>query len=583
MNSAPIEPVANTRGRSSSLAARLLTAALLAGVPSLALAEGWSGTWRSSYGELRLKQVGERVYGDYADEGTIEGVANGDRLRGSFQRKDGNGGYIEFQMSPKNDKFIGKWSWIGQPLPVLPQSGNDWSGWRSAATAALRQTAAGSASYSATRAAENPLFYKWAMFQGPAAHARASAPDNREVSSSFAAASAAPAAKDAFVDNEYLAGVWQVDSKGTDYGPWQPLGTNKLALQFDPADASGVMHGFVLGKPVVLLGRKVGNAGFRGIWMETVQAGVVNPTGRWGLASAQVGIAAKSIQVALSMGYRKPVPNSAGPGFPGRTLSGTYYMNANPATGLPSRGGVLKAWQKLVADAGPYPNMHGVYPDAKIDAAIQAWTRDQKLAESWGRSATVDPCAAECMGREPARIGFRITGLQPDGAGWSELFGRVAIAPTILERGKRTVKLLDKQGRWQVDILSIRREEAKKIHGRARFMMVTPPPELTPCPQQGFAAMFVLPGGLWTDPLRDIASNTSGTIVERDLTPATDDVFKPRGKLRNLKETIELWADSYIHESVDPNVDMCVKDLVNFGEGGRESRGASFRLNSHVF
>lgn len=406
------------------------------------------------------------------------------------------------------------------------------------------------------------------------------------------AAIQAPPAKDDFVANEYLAGVWEVDSKGTNYGPWQPLGSSKLALQFDRPDVSGVIHGFVLGKPIVLLGRKVGPTGFRGIWMETAQPGVVNPTGRWGLASAQVGIAGKSIQVALSMGYRKPVPNSAGPGFPGRTLSGTYYMNANPATGLPSRGGVLKAWQKLVADAGPYPNMHGVYPDAKIDAAIQAWTRVEKLAENWGRSATVDPCAAECMGREPARIGFRIAELNHSEVRWSDIYGRIVVAPTVIEKGKPVERLADGQGKYQTDILSLRRSEAKRVFGKRIGHFVTPPINwFKECSDAALVSRYVLPTGLWTDPLREVAINPNGELIERDTVESTDDHWKLRPGVQPVKKQIGEFVTRYresgsrddLVESQSANNDFCYLEAMPAGADRDGYSIGSAYLTIHVF
>ncbi|MFL9841834.1 hypothetical protein ABS767_12740 [Sphingomonas sp. ST-64] len=397
-------------------------------------------------------------------------------------------------------------------------------------------------------------------------------------------ATRAPPARDEFVGKEYVAGVWSVDSKGTDYGPWQPVGSTKLAVQFAPADASGVMHGFVVGKPILFLGRKVGATEFRGIWMETAGPANANPTGRWGLARAAVGIAGKSIQIALSMGYRKPVPNSAGPGFPGRTLSGRYYLNEGPSTSMPSRSRVQMAWDKLVAAPGPFPTMHGVYPDAKIDAAIEAWTRDDKLSASWGRTTTVDPCAAKCMGREPVRIGFDVAQLIASGTGTSEIYGRVVVAPKVVEAGKPAQAIRDAQNRAQIDLISIRREDARSIRGDDRFMMVSaPPPSTLKCRNTRFTARYILPPGVWTDPLRDIDTGLAGTLSDRDLTRKGDDRFKLNRILPVKKSIVAIDKAKKDILAQDASVDFCFEESVVAMDTAKGEWGGYIFFKIHAF
>ena len=78
-------------------------------ITSTALAGQWDGNWDSSYGQLRLVQSGDRVFGDYAEQGTIEGKlsADGRNLRGVFIFTDGRWGTFDWLMSGK--KFAGTW------------------------------------------------------------------------------------------------------------------------------------------------------------------------------------------------------------------------------------------------------------------------------------------------------------------------------------------------------------------------------------------------------------------------------------------------------------------------------------------
>ncbi|MEO0899462.1 MAG: M12 family metallopeptidase [Bacteroidota bacterium] len=82
--------------------------------PSLKSSEfrACQGRWDSSFGELRFKQDGGKVYGDYARIGTIEGTFNPVTkvLKGYFTNKGLNrSGQFEFTMS--NNSFSGKWGW----------------------------------------------------------------------------------------------------------------------------------------------------------------------------------------------------------------------------------------------------------------------------------------------------------------------------------------------------------------------------------------------------------------------------------------------------------------------------------------
>ena len=51
----------------------------------LSFSQNLTGTWSSSYGELRLIQEGNRIYGDYADKGVIDAtIEKGGKITGRF-------------------------------------------------------------------------------------------------------------------------------------------------------------------------------------------------------------------------------------------------------------------------------------------------------------------------------------------------------------------------------------------------------------------------------------------------------------------------------------------------------------------
>lgn len=115
----------------------ILSAIVMAALACLALVTAghaqaqdasWTGTWSSQHGDLRLIQIGNRVYGDYAARGYFEGRVseNGTRLRGTFQYNSPrtSNGYIEFRR--RGNSFTGGWSWA-RSGPVSATRSN-WSG-----------------------------------------------------------------------------------------------------------------------------------------------------------------------------------------------------------------------------------------------------------------------------------------------------------------------------------------------------------------------------------------------------------------------------------------------------------------------
>lgn len=79
-----------------------------------------TGTWNSSFGELRLLQVGNTVVGDYANLGVIEGTIENNTLKGRFTNKKNEG---EFEWKVNGNAFTGKWWWM-----ATPNDKGDWNG-----------------------------------------------------------------------------------------------------------------------------------------------------------------------------------------------------------------------------------------------------------------------------------------------------------------------------------------------------------------------------------------------------------------------------------------------------------------------
>ncbi|WJS05866.1 hypothetical protein [Roseibium aggregatum] len=106
--------------------------------PTVAANAGWSGNWDTTYGQLRLKQDGNRVYGDYAERGTIEGWASGsgNELRAVYMYSDGRWGLVRWTKS--GDRISGFWNWSADGIPPAG-AGKSWTGKRtSLETSGLR-------------------------------------------------------------------------------------------------------------------------------------------------------------------------------------------------------------------------------------------------------------------------------------------------------------------------------------------------------------------------------------------------------------------------------------------------------------
>ncbi|AUX69703.1 hypothetical protein CHX26_09510 [Porphyrobacter sp. HT-58-2] len=100
-------------------------------------AQQWQGAWSTTFGQVRLIEDDDHVYGDYGD-GTIEGIIDRStgRLRAVFRNADGRSGYAELKLSA-NGTFAGAYSWENEALPRFDAgvAARKWTGNRTAAAA----------------------------------------------------------------------------------------------------------------------------------------------------------------------------------------------------------------------------------------------------------------------------------------------------------------------------------------------------------------------------------------------------------------------------------------------------------------
>lgn len=96
----------------------------------------WTGTFSTNHGDIRLIQIGDRVFGDYAARGYFEGCARdgGRTLRGTFQYLSPRSrhGFIEFRLD--GDSFAGTWTWTRSGVPRSGSAIN-WRGTRKSSDA----------------------------------------------------------------------------------------------------------------------------------------------------------------------------------------------------------------------------------------------------------------------------------------------------------------------------------------------------------------------------------------------------------------------------------------------------------------
>ena len=117
-------------------AASIVCAAVAVSAAPVA-AQQWQGAWNTTFGQVRLIEDGDHVFGDYGD-GTIEGIIDRStgRLRAVFRNSDGRSGYAELKLGA-NGTFAGAYSWESEALPRFDAgvATRRWTGNRTAAAA----------------------------------------------------------------------------------------------------------------------------------------------------------------------------------------------------------------------------------------------------------------------------------------------------------------------------------------------------------------------------------------------------------------------------------------------------------------
>ncbi len=73
----------------------------------------FAGVWQTTFGEMRLTQVGGKVSGTYGGtNGEIEGVANGAQFNGRwYEQNRTRGGPVQLTLAPDGESFAGQWAY----------------------------------------------------------------------------------------------------------------------------------------------------------------------------------------------------------------------------------------------------------------------------------------------------------------------------------------------------------------------------------------------------------------------------------------------------------------------------------------
>lgn len=96
-----------------------------AAAPAGAVNGVWAGAWQTDFGAMRLQVEGGRVVGRYDyKNGRIEGVIEGNTMRGRWVQDNAQGGFI-FRLSPDGRSFDGRWG-----RGASETDGGPWAGRR---------------------------------------------------------------------------------------------------------------------------------------------------------------------------------------------------------------------------------------------------------------------------------------------------------------------------------------------------------------------------------------------------------------------------------------------------------------------
>ncbi|BCY28958.1 hypothetical protein KK2020170_18260 [Flavobacterium okayamense] len=75
-------------------------------------AQNFTGTWSTTFGDLKLIHEGRTVYGDYGTKGIIDAIQTGSTINGKFTNA-GKVGVFYFKLASDNKSFTGEWRWQG--------------------------------------------------------------------------------------------------------------------------------------------------------------------------------------------------------------------------------------------------------------------------------------------------------------------------------------------------------------------------------------------------------------------------------------------------------------------------------------
>ncbi|RST85701.1 hypothetical protein EJC49_14270 [Aquibium carbonis] len=201
--------IRNFTGFAFRLAATALAMAtfILALVAAASAAGPWEGRWNTDFGELRLLQGDDRVYGDYDTTGMIEARVSPDgrTLRGAFNRHDGDWGLFQFELTKDGRAWTGRWGWNDDT--TLRQGD-----WNARLTSSRRPRL--------TQAVDAPVYWPIPMYEAPTA------------------------AFETFIDHAGMSGAGPVDSQLV--GMWNLIGSGRQHGTLDIRRSSrslGEVHG----------------------------------------------------------------------------------------------------------------------------------------------------------------------------------------------------------------------------------------------------------------------------------------------------------------------------------------------------
>lgn len=498
------------------------SAALMASTSALA---NWQGTWATPLGEIKLQQNGKHVFGDFSDQSIIEGVVNrrGDLVRGSARNmRDQKIFYFEWVR--KGNKFEGKYRKAGEGLPTWDQNSLGLVGGKQQSQTPRLRIYRYDGKLESYYNRTPPKYRTWlrgatfASARGKSVYPKAASNSSGAVATTAAQSSAQSATQSGPDASDHITGVWSVNFTGTPYGPFK---NRAQAIGFSVPDRNGVVSGRSLGREdLVFVGRKiVGSRRVRGIWMET---GLRNgaATGRWGLMEFRPsGEAGNSAQIFFSIGYREP-SNAFSGRYPGQV--GMRANSANRRTAdAPNNTSVARVrnlWNAQVRKPSPFPAIHGIWPTAEINNAIQAWMNGERASGNFGSDNLVDVCAAKCMGKEPTRLTIRGKKLSANKNGARRVQISGSVRPSAKVRAVNSSANLPPRGQPYI----FNRSRDNRITGRdddAGLMMVNPPKDSELfCKVRDRSTFgqvgYDLPAGLWSDPTGDVSLDYEGSMTE---------------------------------------------------------------------